>query len=448
MKIINRNRIGVRLYMRFKKMIAFTLLTTTLSGFVCPAVIHAESVDKKIEDSQKKIDELNAKKQASYKTLSDLDSTIAKLDKDINKVLEEKASLEKEINSLTKEIDDLTIIINKRNKQIESQARSMQLNREDQDLVNVILESESISDALSRTVAYSKLVSANKDIMDEQKKDQATLAKKKETLNKKVVDVNKTAKELKTKQEKLEKSKAEQVALADKILKELSKETDNKSAYESQKAEAKRISEENKKRLKELSDKQAAAKKALQEQREKEQKEAEAKQLEAQSSLSISKQSSAIGKSNNNTKTDEDKNETISLPSQDGFSLPLSGGYTITSGFGSRTDPTGYSGDHHDGIDLATGAGTPILASRAGQVVEASYHPSAGNHVIILHDNGLYTYYMHMTHIGTSVGSVVDAGDTIGTVGSTGNSTGAHLHFGISSSLWSGFINPTSILSF
>lgn len=445
--MINKDRIGVRLYMRFKKIIAFTLLTTTLSGFVCPAVIHAESVDKKIEDSQKKIDELNAKKNASDKTLSDLNSTITKLDKDINKVLEEKASLEKEINSLTKEIDDLTVIIDKRNKQIESQARSMQLNKEDQDLVNVILGSESISDALSRTVAYSKLVSANKDIMDEQKKDQATLTKKKTTLDKKVDEVNKTAEELKTKQTKLEKNKAEQVALADKILKELSKETSDKSAYESQKAEAQRISEENQKRLKELADKQAAAKKALQEQREKEQRDAENKQLEAQDSLSISKQSSAIGKSNN-AKTDADKNETVSLPSQGGFSLPLAGGYTVTSGFGSRTDPTGYSGDHHDGIDLAIASGTPILASRAGQVVEASYHPSAGNHVIILHDNGLYTYYMHMTNIGTSVGSVVDAGETIGTVGSTGNSTGPHLHFGISSSLWGGFINPTSILSF
>ena len=227
----------------------------------------------------------------------------------------------------------------------------------------------------------------------------------------------------------------------------MSKESSNKSELQSQKAEAERIAAENKKRLKELAEKQTAAEKALKEQREKEQQEAEAKQLEANDSISPSKQSSAIGKSNN-SQSEEQEKEVVSLPSQGGFSLPLAGGYTITSGFGSRTDPTGYSGSQHDGIDLATSAGTPILASRAGEVVEASYHPSAGNHVIILHDNGLYTYYMHMTSIGTSVGSVVEAGQTIGTVGSTGNSTGAHLHFGISSGLWSGFMDPSSILSF
>ncbi|WP_462259177.1 murein hydrolase activator EnvC family protein [Vagococcus teuberi] len=433
--------------MRFKKAIAVTLLTTTLSGFVCPAVIKAETVDKKIENAQKKIDDLTSKKNESDKSLEELNATISKIDSDIDKILSEKALLEKEINELTKEIDELKVIIEKRNKQIENQARSAQINQEDQDLMNIVLDSESISDALSRTVAYTKLVSANKDVMEAQKKDQVALDKKKATLSKKVDEVNKTAEELKTKQETLEQNKATQVALAEMILKELSKESGNKSALQSQKEEAERIAEENKKRLKELSEKKEAAKKELEEQRKKEQKEAEDKQLEAQDSISPSKPSSAIGQSNNN-QSDEKPNEVVSLPSQGGFALPLAGGYTVTSRFGSRPDPTGYSGSHHDGIDLAIGAGTPILASRAGEVVEASYHPSAGNHVIILHDNGLFTYYMHMTNIRTSVGSVVQAGETIGTVGSTGNSTGAHLHFGISSGLWSGFIDPSSILSF
>lgn len=424
--------------MRLKKTIALTLLTTTLSGIVCPAVISAESVDQKIEQSDKKINELTDKKNDSDKTLAELDTTIKKLDADVNKLLDDKVSLEKDINKLTKEIDELKEIIKKRNAQIESQARSAQLNKEDQDLLNIILNADSISDALSRTVAYTKLVSANKDIMEAQKKDKDSLDIKKKTMDKKVEIVAKKAKELQTKQTKLEKNKAEQVQLAENILTELSKESSNKSAYEAQKADALRIAEENKKRLKELSDKQVEAEKALQAQREKE-------QLEAQDSISISKPSSSIGKSDNSK---GDGSSTVSLPSQGGFALPLAGGYTITSGFGSRPDPTGYSGAHHDGIDLATSAGTPIYASRGGQVVEAGYHSSAGNHVIILHDNGLYTYYMHMTSIGTKVGATVKTGESIGTVGSTGNSTGNHLHFGISSGLWTGFIDPASIINF
>ena len=424
--------------MRLKKTIALTLLTTTLSGFVCPTIIGAESVDQKIEQSEKKINELTDKKNNSEKTLAELDSSIKKLDSDVNKLLDQKVSLEKDINKLTTEINDLTEIIEKRNAQIERQARSAQLNKEDQDLLNVILSANSISDALSRTVAYTKLVSANKDLMEAQKRDKDSLDIKKKISDKKAEMVSKKAKELQTKQTKLEKNKAEQVQLAEKILSELSKESSNKSEYEAQKAEAIKIAEENQKRLKELAEKKSEAEKALQAQREKE-------QLEAQDSISVSKPSSSIGTSNN---SNGDGSSSVTLPSQGGFALPLAGGYTITSGFGSRPDPTGYSGAHHDGIDLATSAGTPIYASRGGKVVEASYHYSAGNHVIILHDNGLYTYYMHMTNIGTSVGAEVKAGESIGTVGSTGNSTGNHLHFGISSGLWSGFIDPASILSF
>ncbi|MGL4645303.1 MAG: M23 family metallopeptidase, partial [Vagococcus fluvialis] len=128
-----------------------------------------------------------------------------------------------------------------------------------------------------------------------------------------------------------------------------------------------------------------------------------------------------------------------------GFQRPLTS-FTITSTFGPRVDPTGFAGDYHDGLDMAAPGGTPIMASRAGTVIASEYHYSAGNHVIIQHDNGYYTYYMHMNAPGIAAGSKVNAGDIIGNVGTTGSSTGDHLHFGISTGVWSGFMDPAPFI--
>lgn len=109
--------------------------------------------------------------------------------------------------------------------------------------------------------------------------------------------------------------------------------------------------------------------------------------------------------------------------------------FAISSVFGGRIHPiTGELSDH-EGVDIAAPGGTPILAAADGVVTIASYYGGYGNCVVI--DMGtdaagqrLSTLYGHMSQIGTSVGATVKKGDVIGYVGSTGNSTGNHLHFG------------------
>ena len=129
-----------------------------------------------------------------------------------------------------------------------------------------------------------------------------------------------------------------------------------------------------------------------------------------------------------------------------GFISPLTRSYSISSGFGHRADPTGYSGTGHDGIDIPGSAGEAILAARYGTVVEAGYHGSAGNYAIVKHDNGYYSYYMHMTENFVSVGQTLETSQQIGTMGTTGNSTGVHLHFGLATGVWSGFVNPINFI--
>jgi len=114
-----------------------------------------------------------------------------------------------------------------------------------------------------------------------------------------------------------------------------------------------------------------------------------------------------------------------------GFRFPLPKG-VISSGFGLRTDPfNSHKVQFHPGIDIAAPAGTPIFAARGGRVIAAERSPIYGNYVLVLHDNGWESLYGHMSKILVRYGQIVRTGDTLGLVGSTGISTGPHLHFEI-----------------
>lgn len=106
--------------------------------------------------------------------------------------------------------------------------------------------------------------------------------------------------------------------------------------------------------------------------------------------------------------------------------------YTMcTSGFGYRYHPVEGEGKFHSGVDLAAPAGTPIVASRGGRVIAATYDDSAGNYVDIDHGDGFVTRYMHMSRSIVSTGQVLLTGQVIGYCGDTGKVTGVHLHFGV-----------------
>lgn len=112
----------------------------------------------------------------------------------------------------------------------------------------------------------------------------------------------------------------------------------------------------------------------------------------------------------------------------------------VSSPFGDRDQPTAGASTNHKGVDLAAASGTPIYATRSGTVTIARASSSAGNYVTINHGDGYSSVYMHMTNYVVSVGQSVSAGQLIGYVGSTGISTGPHLHFGIT---YNGtYVNP------
>jgi murein DD-endopeptidase MepM/ murein hydrolase activator NlpD len=107
---------------------------------------------------------------------------------------------------------------------------------------------------------------------------------------------------------------------------------------------------------------------------------------------------------------------------------PVNVGF-IGSGFGWRHDPFTGRFSMHEGLDFAAPVGTPIKAAAGGLVILAEYHPAYGNTIDLDHGNGLSTRYAHASKLHVKLGDIVKRGQWIADVGSTGRSTGAHLHF-------------------
>lgn len=126
------------------------------------------------------------------------------------------------------------------------------------------------------------------------------------------------------------------------------------------------------------------------------------------------------------------------------FRWPCPSSTRVTSDYGTRVSPMSGASSNHKGIDIGASAGVDIIAAADGTVTAASYSSAAGNYVMIDHGGGLYTVYMHASSLLVSPGQTVSAGDVIAKVGSTGISTGSHLHFGVS--LNGSYVSPWSYL--
>ncbi|WP_158251238.1 M23 family metallopeptidase [Cryobacterium sp. Y11] len=114
--------------------------------------------------------------------------------------------------------------------------------------------------------------------------------------------------------------------------------------------------------------------------------------------------------------------------SDEGWALPVLG--RISSPFGSRPNkPVDGVGDFHNGTDIAAPCGRPVFAATSGQIVDSGYQGSYGNWILIDHGNGIESGYAHNSQLLVDAGQLVVAGEIIAVVGSTGASSGCHVHF-------------------
>ena len=121
-----------------------------------------------------------------------------------------------------------------------------------------------------------------------------------------------------------------------------------------------------------------------------------------------------------------------------GFLLPVQG--RVSSPYGWRICPF-HGREFHSGIDVPAPLNTPIKATKSGVVKTSTYSSSYGNYIVLSHNDGSSSLYAHLNKSYVSVGQKIDRGAVIGLMGSTGNSTGSHLHF----EMWTGTTNNTRV---
>ena len=359
----------------------------------------AEKIEKlkdKRDDIQEAIERLDEKKQDIELKISDYNEKVKKTEKSIAKV-------EIEINAAKKVENEQYDIMKKR-------IRYMYENGET-DYVEIILGSDSVEDLLNQSEYMSRISEYDNSLLDRYKQAKKMAEDKKVEKEEKLVELNHTLDELETNKaenERLAEVKNTQIERFASLIKEAGKKV---SEYDLEIV----------KKEKYIDRLIAEAEKAERERRERE----------------AARQAQASNKGNNKVVPGK--------ASAAGMIWPMPSSRYITSGFGYRNEVMAGSGTFHNGIDIAVNAGAPIIAAKAGRVIAAGYHYSMGNHVILDHGSGVYTVYMHSSKLLVNVGQEVSQGQVVALVGSTGMSTGPHLHFSVK--LNGQYVNPLNYVS-
>jgi len=321
------------------------------------------------------------------------ESEIIARETSINEMSSKISLLENEISTKETEIIQKEAELVEKNAILDSRVRAAYMDDSVGNILFTLIESDSILDFTDRLLMINKVVEMDKEIIQ-----QIVVIKEELASNKEALEVNK---------------------------KDL---TDTKAAVEKEKA----VFVEEKVKL--VTEKQALTTKLS------ELKSLEDQKAEVINTLTNAEKEIASEIGDNIEENKELQNDITALikaeakknassqqsSNSSGYIRPVSG--RVSSSFGYRIHPIlGYQ-KLHTGIDFAATAGTPIQASRAGTVIRASYNSSYGNHVIIDHGNGVTTLYAHMSALNTRNGAKVSQGQVIGYVGSTGMSTGPHLH--------------------
>ena len=372
-----------------KKMISFLLTLTMVSG------MFVQTYATEIDDTKKKAEELENKKKAAENEKSSLADQLKKLAEEMEKTKKKISTKETEISD--KE-DELILAKADEDDQYESMKKRIRYMYENGNtgFVEILCSSKTISEFLNNAEYISTISGYDRNMLVEFQKVVTNVENQEAALQKEYEELQTMQDDLITKQDNVNQLLTSKQSEIQKLDSELG-DTKNKLAQlEAAAAEAA-------KKQKEAAEAAAAAKKA--------QAAAAAKKSTSSSSGSSSGSAGASVISGNGT-----------------FTHPCPAGY-ISSTFGYRTQPIAGASTNHKGIDFAAATGTPIYAAAAGTVISAGYAGNAGNLLVINHGNGLLTYYMHCNKIYVSAGQKVSRGQNVAAVGTTGNSTGPHLHF-------------------
>lgn len=436
------------------KMLGCLGLMAVLGGTLAGTYLYVDA--NKLSEAEEEKKELEKKRKELDSTLSGLENDkadilqyINKIDTKIIKVTSDYEKTEEKIKNKKKSIKKLTAKIEKAEADINNQYDSMKrrikymYENGNSDYIDILLASGSLSEMLNRSEYIEKISDYDSNMLDNFIAGKQELEEKKAELEEKKEALETTAEALseeKAALDKLESKKKKEIAKYDKTI-AATQQAISQNSSELEKQE--KIIED------ELLKEQIRI--AEEERRKKEEEERRRKEEEERKRQEELRRQQEQQNNNNNNSEDNPQTEPTAEPvvssdnSSGGFIWPLAVTGKITSGFGPRNSPTAGASSNHQGIDISAPSGTVIYAAKGGTVVTAAYSSAAGNYVMINHGNGVFTVYMHASSLTVSKGDEVSQGQAIAKVGSTGISTGAHLHFGVSVN--GAYVNPNNYVS-
>ncbi|TKI48709.1 peptidoglycan DD-metalloendopeptidase family protein [Lysinibacillus sphaericus] len=371
-------------------------------------------LNSSISGKENAINENKEKQQKLLDQIQALNAEIDKTNSDIKNILAEINATNDEIKALEGTIEELLRKIEERDLLLQDRARAIQAGGS-VSYLDVLLGSNSFVDFIDRFSAVNSLLEADRQIIRDQKQDKQTLEEQKQVLEGKRQKLEEQKAKLEGLKASLDGQKKEKNTLVDQLEKEQEKLKSEKVLLEKEYSEALEISAELQQKI--ISEQNRLAEIARQQ---------EAKRKAAAAAAA------AAGNSGSSS------GSTVNAPASEGTWIKPTNG-RLTSPYGWRN--LGAGPEFHYGVDLANKTGTPIWASADGVVSYAAPLSSYGNVVILTHSiNGqIYTtVYAHLSAFNVSVGDVVNQGQQIAAMGSTGRSTGPHLHFEIHIGSWQG----------
>lgn len=374
-----------------KKRVLSVILALTLSiGCAIPAQASSISeTQKKGEELQSQKDSAEAEKAALTKQLNDLIDEMDKTTEDINTKQEEIDAKETEL--IQAQIDE--------NNQYESMKKRIKYMYENGNtqFIEVLLESKSIGEFLNNAEYIAQISDYDRQMLKEFQQTVQDVDDQKTALETEKAELETLQTQLQDKQNEVSTLISEKVDLIGDLETAIGENAAKLQALQEEAARQARVQQE----------------------------------AAAAASGNNSSGSSGGGSSSGGSSSGGGSSSPVApiTPSGSGrLSNPCPSAY-ISSEFGGRTSPGGIGSTNHKGRDYAAGTGSPIYASASGTVTTVSYNVARGNYVVINHGNGLSTLYQHCSATYVSAGQSVSAGQNIAAVGTTGYSTGPHLHF-------------------
>ena len=372
----------------------------------------AQQEKKTLENDLQKANELIDSLKGSKE---DIQSEVEKLDKQLNEISGKVKELESRLSKKRQEIADTESALNKAKEQEKKQYRNMKKRIQfmyengQTSYVEMLLSADSFTDFLNAVEYITQISQYDRKMLKEYQNMQVTIADTQKTLETDYAS-------LQSLQAKVQEEKQAVAALESAKKGELNDVADDLTdAQTVAKAYEAEIQAQNEV----IAQIQAAQKRAAEQQ---------AAQQQAQAAEENQGATNAAGENQNTA-----QNTTPSGNGQSTGSMmwPCPSSKRVTSDYGPRTSPTNGASSNHKGIDIGAAYGADIVAADGGTVLVATYSSSGGNYVIIDHGGGLCTVYMHASSLTVSAGQTVSKGQVIAKVGSTGISTGNHLHFGV-----------------